>query len=99
MWSRYLRPILSTLTTLLTSTSYTMRTNIGRLPARDVGFVGLVAQQVLLQLVEVEADEPPVGDGAAELGMLDGLLEAGFVRFEERLAALLGGGGVLRYDT
>src|SRR5215212_970827 len=66
-----------------------MRMNIGRLPAREIGIEGLVTKEVLLQLVEVKADETPVGDGAAELGMLDGLLEAGLVRFEERLAALL----------
>src|SRR5215212_2452981 len=62
---------------------------MAKLPPGYVGLVDLVAQEVLLQLVEVEADEPSVGDGAAEPRVLNGLLEARLVGFKEGLAPFL----------
>src|SRR5215210_6172327 len=74
-----------------------MRTNT--LPPGDVGLVGLVAQQVLLQLIQFQPDQAPVGDGAAQLWVLDGLFESGLVGFEEGFAALLREEDALAFAT
>src|SRR5215218_3493714 len=66
-----------------------MITNIEDLPPRHVWLIRLVAQQMLLQFVELHADQAPVGNGPVKLGVLDRLLEPSLVGFEESLAALL----------
>src|SRR5215212_1683117 len=45
---------------------------------------------MFLQLVQIEANEPPVGNGSIELLASDGLLETSFVGLKKGSAALLG---------